>query len=815
MQPIVISHATQGNLRDVSLEIPREKLVVFTGLSGSGKSTLLVDVLFNECQRRYLEAMGLEGIRKPEVERIKNVSPAILISQTDANRNPRSTVGTMTDIYTDLRMVFEKLAVRACPHCGELVSAADCREVTEKIDDEFFVYMDCCACGARMDKLTRTEFSFNTKRGACPACEGLGRVRTVDFGKAIDESLSLEEGAVEFWERKYKAYQIGVLHEAYRLYGIPLPEGKPVSQFSDVQKEILLNGVESEALRNAFPLLEPPKTVAAGRFEGVGPQLWRRIAERDGASSRYDRYFDERVCPACKGERLSELGRTATVNGTRLPELASASLEQLSRWIGSLRASLDAARIEFVEDYLRDIETKLARFANVGLGYLSLDRQTETLSGGELMRVRLGAALDSELSGVIYVLDEPTVGLHPQDTGGLLSTLKDLRDAGNTVLVIEHDCDVMRQADCIVDMGPGAGKHGGEVVAVGTLDEVADNPRSATGRFLRAAHPVKTMFRPGTGGVVAVRGARKFNLKGIDVDIPKGCLASVTGPSGSGKSTLVFGLIAKGDQGSGDGSVAGVGAFDAVIEVGQSPIARMKRSNVATYSDAYAGIRKAFADTEDAWRKGLSARHFSFNAAGGRCERCEGLGTVTSNMLFFTDVELPCPACHGKRFSDAVLSVRYKGLSIDEALSLSVEEARVHFADAARTARILSLLEDVGLGYLELGQALTTLSGGEAQRLKLAKELIGSTGKECLYLLDEPTAGLHPEDVEHFLALVNRIVDAGNTVVVVEHTMQVIGQSDWVVDLGPGGGDRGGCVVFEGTPADLAAFRASATARFL
>lgn len=814
MQPIVISHATHGNLRDVSLEIPREKLVVFTGLSGSGKSTLLVDVLFNECQRRYLEAMGLEGIRKPQVERIKNVSPAVLISQTDANRNPRSTVGTLTDVYTDLRMVYEKLAVRACPHCGELISAADCREVTEKIDDEFRVYMDCCACGERMDKLTRTEFSFNTKGGACPTCEGLGRVRAVDFGKAIDESLSLEGGAVEFWEHKYKAYQIDALHEAYRHYGIPLPKGKPVSQFTDMQREILLNGVESEALRSAFPSLEPPKTVAAGRFEGVGPQLWRRIAERGGASSSYDRYFDEQVCPVCEGERLGALGRSATVNGTRLPELASATLEQLYGWIAALRASLGATRIEFVEDYLRDIETKLTRFANVGLGYLSLDRQTVTLSGGELMRVRLGAALDSELSGIIYMLDEPTVGLHPQDTGGLLSALKALRDAGNTVLVIEHDCEVMRQADCIVDMGPGAGRRGGEVVAVGTLDEIAADPRSATGRFLGAAHPPKTAFRPGSGNAIAVRDARRFNLKGIDVDIPKGCLTSVTGPSGSGKSTLVFGFVAKGDHAREDGSVAGVDAFDAVIEVGQSPIARMKRSNVATYSEAYAGIRKAFADTEDARRTGLSAGHFSFNAAGGRCERCEGLGTVTSNMLFFADVEVPCPVCHGKRFSDAVLAVRYKGLTIDEALALSVEEAREHFADVPRTARILSLLEDVGLGYLGLGQALTTLSGGEAQRLKLAKELIGSTGKECLYLLDEPTTGLHPEDVEHFLALVNRIVDAGNTVVVVEHTMQVIRQSDWVIDLGPGG-DRGGCVVFAGTPADLASSQESATARYL
>lgn len=815
MRDIVISHATEGNLKDVSLAIPKEKLVVFTGLSGSGKSTLLVDVLFNECQRLYLEAMGLSGIRKPAVKRIAGASPAVLVAQTAENRNPRSTVGTMTDAYTDLRMVYEKLAVRTCPHCGQAVSAADCREVTEKRGDEFFVYMDCCECGERMDKLTRTDFSFNTKRGACPECEGLGRVLAVNLARALDEGLSLESGAVAFWEHKYKEYQIGVLYQAFRHYGLPVPENMPVACFNAVQKDILVHGVAGEEVARRFPSVMPPKTVAAGRFEGVVPMLMRRMAEHEGDSPRVGRYFDAAECSACQGERLAEPSRSATVGGVRLPKLATMSLEQLADWIAQLRATLPASRRALAEDYLRDIETKLDRFLGVGLGYLSLDRQIVTLSGGELQRVRLGAALDSELSGIVYIMDEPTLGLHPRDTAGMMAVLKSLCDRGNTVLVIEHDPDVMAQADLVVDIGPGSGAHGGEVVAAGTLDEVRRVPRSATGRYLNASHPAKTRFRGPAGAGIEVRGACAFNLKGIDVDIPRGCLTSVTGPSGSGKSTLVFELIAKGDHADADGSVAGVSAFDAVVGVGQSPIARMKRSNVATYADAYTGIRKAFASTDDAKEKGLTAKHFSFNASGGRCERCEGLGTVTSNMLFFTDVEVVCPVCRGRRFTDEVLSVKYKGRSVDEVLGLSVEDAAVLFEGNARVARVLGLLEEVGLGYLHLGQTLTTLSGGEAQRLKLAKELIGGKSANALYLLDEPTAGLHPEDVDHFLALVDKLVDAGGTVVVVEHNAQVIEMSDWVVDLGPSGGAAGGRVVFSGTPADLVGSEKSATARYL
>lgn len=594
MDNINILGANEGNLQNLSLEIPKNKLTVFTGLSGSGKSTLLIDVLYMECQRQYLEAMSFQGIAKPKVERITNVSPAVVISQTDTNKNPRSTVGTLTDVYTGLRMIYEKLGVRACPHCKKMISAARCKEETEKKKDDFLVYMYCSECNHRMKKLIRTDFSFNTREGACPTCEGLGEILTVDKEAVVNEALSLEEGAVDFWEQKYKEYQMQILYAAYRYYGIPVPENMPVEKYSELQKAILYDGVESFVIKDAFPEIKAPKTVAKGRFEGIVVTLKRRLENQNGDSGTAGKYFVKTPCPDCNGERLQEKSRNVTVNGIRLPQLAGLSLEELSAWISRTETSLSEEELNIVKDYFLDINTKLGRFLKVGLGYLTLDRQMITLSGGELQRMKLAAVLDSDLTGIIYILDEPTLGLHPRDTKGLISILYKLRDLGNTVLVIEHDPDVMNAADYIIDMGPGSGKYGGKIIGTGTLEEIMEQQSSVTGQYLKEKHSVKTEFRPGNGRYISIRNAAKFNLKNLDIDIPMGCLVSVTGASGSGKSTLVFEVLARGNSRGKENRVSGCECFHQVIQIGQSPINRMKRSNVATYSEIYTEIRKIF-----------------------------------------------------------------------------------------------------------------------------------------------------------------------------------------------------------------------------
>lgn len=815
MPNIKIIGAHEGNLNNITLDIPKNKLVVFTGLSGSGKSTLLIDVLFNECQRLYLEAITLQGIHKPKVERIRGASPSIAITQTNSNKNPRSTVGTLTDVYTDLRMLYEKLGVRKCPYCGEMISSGDCKEETKKVQDDFYVYMYCHKCGKRMDKVTRTHFSFNTKEGACPTCEGLGKIHSIKKERVVDEKLSLEDGAVSYFEKQYGKYQISILHAALKYYGIPVPTNVPVNQFNAIQKAILYHGIENDLVKSQFPDQKPPKTVSAGKFEGVLPILWRRLAEKEGKAKQLEEYFHIVECPDCKGERINELSRNITLNGIRLPQLAQFSLERLYQWVDGLATTLDQSHLELVEAYIRDIKTKLTRFINVGLGYLSLDRQVVTLSGGELQRSRLAAVLDSDLSGVIYILDEPTAGLHPKGTVGLITILEKLRDLGNTVLVIEHDVDVMAAADYIVDMGPGAGKYGGEIIATGTLDEIKQQENSVTGKYLSSSHLGKNYFRMGTG-TVHIKNGDKFNLKSVSIDIPTECLVAVTGPSGSGKSTLIFEILAKNEQYGESNLVSGLEQFDQVVEIKQSAITKMKRSNVATYSDVYTEIRTLFAKTEGAKKEGLTSKDFSFNTPGGRCENCQGLGYVENNMLFFTNTEVVCPVCKGKQFNDKVLSVKYKDLSIKDVLKLSVEEAAHFFIDKPKVIKILNLLQDVGLGYLELGQTLTTLSGGEGQRLKLAKELISSSaGKRNLYLMDEPTSGLHPKDIEHFLVLLNRMVHVGNSIVVVEHNQQLIRECDYVIDLGPEGGEKGGEIIFTGTPKEMKASSKSITAKYL
>lgn len=795
-----VTGAREGNLKNISLQIPKNKLVVFTGVSGSGKSTLLIDVIFQECQRQYLEAISLEGIHKPDVERVRGASPAIAILQANAPHNPRSTVGTMTDLYTDLRMIYEKLGHRRCPFCGEWINAADCKETTEKINSDFYVYMDCCKCGKRMEKATRTWFSFNTREGACPVCEGLGQIHRIRQEAVVEEGLSLEEGAVRCWEKQYGKYQTSILQAAYAYYGVTPKPGQPVAQYTQLQKAILYEGVGCVALQQQFPDKKLPPSVTAGRFEGVLPILRRRLSERNGELGSAEAWFEVVPCPACQGERLGEPGRSITVQGIRLPQLAAFSLEELLEWVMQLEGTLTEADRELMGAYLLDLKTKLNRLIRVGLSYLTLDRQVMTLSGGELQRLRLSAVLDSELTGVIYVLDEPTVGLHPGDTLGLVEILQQLRDRGNSVYVIEHDTDVMGAADYIVDMGPGAGRYGGEVVAAGTLQQLLKEPRSVTGGYLRMEHPVRRAFRK-PQGYVQIHNASRYNLKQLNVEIPTGCMTAVTGPSGSGKSTLIFEVLAQNRTEGTQNRVTGTEAFDRIVQIKQAPITRTKRSNVATYTELYAGIRSVFAKSKKARELGLTQKHFSFNTPGGRCENCEGLGYINNNMLFFADTRVTCPVCRGNQFTEEVLAVTWKGRSIREVLALSVEEAAAFFAEEPKLGKGLGLLLEVGLSYLTLGQTLDTLSGGEGQRLKLARELTGvKKDRRNLYLMDEPTCGLHPLDVEHFTALLHRLADAGNTVVVVEHNRQLIQSCDWEIALGPEGGKKGGRVVFAGTP---------------
>lgn len=814
---IIVEGARENNLKDISVSIPKNKLIVFTGPSGSGKSTLAMDTLFKECQRQYLESMGLQGISKPKVDTISGLSPAISINQQITNRNPRSTVGTVTDMYTSLRMIYEKLGIRECPNCQHEIHATYNAEEIEKEANSFKEFIHCPNCDHRMEKLTRTHFSYNKTEGACPTCNGLGETVDIHEASIFHQHLPIEEGAVDLWKGRYGEYLGAVVKTTFAHYGVPIEEGLALQDYDTRQKAILYYGVESEQVKEFFPDMKPPKTVEKGKFEGVLTGMWRRFNEKSGSSAEAEAYFHSQVCPVCLGERLNEVSRNVTVGNMTIPNLVNHSLEDMLDWVNRLEQSLVKEKYLLVETFIEDIQTKLTRINKIGLGYLTLDRQVITLSGGEAQRLRLSALLDSALTGVLYIMDEPTMGLHPKDTLGLVNVLKNLRDLGNTVLVIEHDIDVMKEADYIIDIGPKAGKLGGTVVGQGTLQELINQEKSVTGKFLRGTEKINKTYRKGTGHEITVHHATVNNLKDISVNFPIGSLTTVTGVSGSGKSSLVFDALAKGKDKIHHGfdSVSGLDYFDQMIIVGQSPLSRMKRSNIATYIDAFSPIRNLFAKMQEAKDKKLTAKHFSFNTVGGRCENCQGLGYVTTNMLFFPEMEVVCPVCHGRRFQQEVLSVKYNGYSINDILESSVQEALTIFKEEKKVIKILRLLVEIGLGYLKMGQSLTTLSGGEGQRLKLAKELIKQGNKRSLYLLDEPTTGLHPNDVIQLLELLNRLVDAGNTVIMVEHNSQMIRASDWVVDLGPEGGEAGGQIIAEGTPDKIIENRESYTGQYL
>ncbi len=839
---IKIRGARLHNLKNISLSIPKNQVVVLTGLSGSGKSTLGFDILLREGQRQYLESLGLVtfGMARPPVDSITGLSPSISVDQNLTNHSPRSTVGTSTEVYTYLRVLFARLGHRPCPACGKDVppSSNISDESPETILDDANASPEetfpCPHCGALIPEIGMANFSFNKPAGACPTCTGLGTVHQVDLDRLVDGSKTIAQGAVAGWDQFHIDYYTPILQAAASHYGFATFDlSQAVEKFSQPQHDLLLYGVNSPLFSRHVPGQTPPTTVRQGRFEGIATNLLRRYTQHTNEHINDADYRDKledllvtRTCPDCAGTRLRPESRAVTVNGDTIVALSRLPLVHLAAWLEALPPTLGPDETLIAQPVLDDLKERISRLVSVGAGYLSLERSSPSLSAGESQRLRLASLLGGGLSGVLYVFDEPTIGTHQRDTRRLIAFLRRLRDLGNTVLVIEHDLEMIAAADYLVDFGPGAGKHGGEVVAAGTPAEVVRQAGSITAGYLsrRISIPLPPRRRSPVKGAITVHGARHNNLNDLTVAFPVGLLVAVTGVSGSGKSSLVFDVLdhALRQRLYSSGAVPGQHdeitdweEIDKVITIDQEHIGRLPRSNAATYTDTFTPIRAVFAATPEANQRGLTARYFSFNVPGGRCERCEGSGVLAVKMHFLPDVEVRCPVCHGRRFTPNTLAVRYRGYDISQVLEMTIEEAQALFADVPAAYNRLKLMSDVGLGYLQLGQPATTLSGGEAQRVKLAKELGRRGSGRTLYLLDEPTTGLHLADTARLLDVLQRLVDAGNTVVVVEHNLELIKTADWIIDLGPEGGEEGGRLLAEGTPEQVAQVAESITGRYL
>ena len=932
---ITIRGARENNLKNVDLTIPRDKLVVFTGLSGSGKSSLAFDTIYAEGQRRYVESLSsyarqfLGQMDKPDVDSIDGLSPAISIDQKTTSKNPRSTVGTVTEIYDYLRLLWARVGIPHCPKCGKEIRRQTIDQIVDRVESlgegtrfivlspvirgkkgehqkvfedarksgfarvrvdgilydlnetisceknkkhnielvvdrlviregqrrrltdsietacshsgglviielpstkeelSFSQNYACEDCGISLTELEPRMFSFNNPTGACPHCTGLGFQLVADGDLVIpDKSKSIFEGAIQAsgWSSARTDSIFRMYFEALaKKYRFSLTE--PVSTLSPEVMDIILYGTKGEKLRmtynrgNGMGVLEQP-------FEGVLNNISRRYKETqsDAMRKELEECMSTAPCPNCHGDRLSDIARAVTVGGIGIMDFCRMSVAQGLQFMKDLKLEGNMALV--AAQIVREIQSRLQFLMDVGLGYLTLSRAAGTLSGGESQRIRLATQIGSSLMGVLYILDEPSIGLHQRDNDKLLATLKHLRDLGNTLIVVEHDEDTMREADFIVDVGPGAGSRGGEIVAAGSLDEILANPRSVTGQYLSGVKkiPVPSARRAGNGKQIVVRGAAENNLKDVDVSIPLGTLTCVTGVSGSGKSSLVGEVLNKtllaklNHARTRPGAcrcIEGIEHLDKVIDIDQSPIGRTPRSNPATYTGLFNDIRDLFASTADAKIRGYGPGRFSFNVKGGRCEACSGDGLVKIEMHFLADVYVPCEVCRGARYNRETLEVQYKGKNISQVLDMTAEEAVEFFENLPKIRRKAQTLVEVGLGYVKLGQSSTTLSGGEAQRVKLATELARiSTGK-TIYVLDEPTTGLHAADVHKLIEVLQQLVNAGNTVLVIEHNLDVIKTADHIIDLGPEGGNEGGYVVAQGTPEEVAAVEGSYTGQYL
>ncbi|MGD9737550.1 MAG: excinuclease ABC subunit UvrA [Solirubrobacterales bacterium] len=932
---IVITGAREHNLKDIDLELPRDALIVITGLSGSGKSSLAFDTIYAEGQRRYVESLSayarqfLGLMEKPDVDSIEGLSPAISIDQKTTSRNPRSTVGTVTEIYDYLRLLWARIGVPHCPECGAEITGQTQEQIVDRLmtladgtkfmvaapivrgrkgeygklleqmrlegysrvrvngelrrlDEEivldkkykhdisvvvdrlvmkpelrrrlsesveaaaglaaglieveildgektaetmlFSEQFACLSCGTSIPELEPRIFSFNSPHGACDRCHGLGFQRVIDPELVVpDPTLSLAEGALQPWNRGISSYWKRLIASVADEYGVDVDV--PWSQLSAEEKEIFLYGTGEKRHQVSYTNRFGRRRSYKVRFEGIVNNLQRRYEETDSENSRerIEGYMAEQPCPACHGARLRPESLAVKVGGLSIAEYSDLSARAASQWIRELELTETERAIARL--IVREITERLAFLENVGIGYLSLARSARSLSGGEAQRIRLATQIGSHLVGVMYVLDEPSIGLHQRDNEKLIATLDRLRDLGNTVIVVEHDEGTMKAADHLVDLGPGAGEHGGHVIAAGTPKEVAKNAASLTGQYLAGKRQIEVpATRREPRGALLVRGAREHNLKKVDVAFPLGVFCCVTGVSGSGKSTLVNETLhhavanrlhqAKLRPGAHDG-IDGLSQIDKIINIDQSPIGRTPRSNPATYTGVFDHIRQLFTQTQEARARGYKPGRFSFNVKGGRCEVCKGDGQIKIEMHFLPDVYVPCEQCHGKRYNRETLEVRFKGKNIADVLEMSVEEAVEFFENVPKIARRLRTLHDVGLSYIRLGQPATTLSGGEAQRIKLATELSKVATGDTLYILDEPTTGLHFADVQRLLDVLGRLVDAGNTVVVIEHNLDVIKTADWLIDLGPEGGEEGGEIVAVGTPEEVAGVEGSYTGRFL